>query len=134
MSRIRVEHRTAGDRRKHVRFEVVGRLVGSIEVTEQLPITNLSGGGACVESTLPLLVGAINAVRVVWHGEALEFHVRVRHRERLEGSASVPRYRLGLEFIGSSPFGAPPRPAPRDPSPEPGRGDGHFMQPKKSPF
>ena len=90
----------AGDRRRHVRFEIVGRLVGSLEVVETLPIVNLSRGGACVRSARPLPTGSTSAARLVVEDQVFDLHVRVRHAQVAEASESGGECLLGLEFIG----------------------------------
>jgi hypothetical protein len=95
--------RPAGDRRRDVRFEIVGRLAGSLEMVETLPIVNLSRRGVCVRSARPLLMKSTSAARLVLDEQVFEFHVRVRHVHVAEAGEAGNGYLLGLEFIGVAP-------------------------------
>ncbi len=95
--------RPANDRRRDLRYEIVGRLAGSLEAIETLPIVNLSRGGVCVRSARPLPVESTNAARLVVEDRTFDFHVRVRHVQEAEASEAGDRYLMGLEFVGVAP-------------------------------
>jgi len=95
--------RPANDRRRDLRYEIVGRLAGSLEAIETLPIVNLSRGGVCVRSARPLPVESTNAARLVSENHTFDFHVRVRHVSEAEDGDAGGRYVIGLEFIGVAP-------------------------------
>jgi len=91
---------SSGDRRKHARFGIVGRLWGSLEVTERLPIVNVSRGGVCVRSPRPLVEETTNAARLVLDEDVIDLHVRVRYANN-PGDAAQGPYVVGLEFVGA---------------------------------
>ncbi len=90
-----------GDRRGDLRFEIIGQLWGSVETVADLPLRNLTRGGALVESRLPLNAEAVRAVRLVQGDEASDVQVKVRHVTAQRG-ADGEHYFIGLEFIEPS--------------------------------
>ena len=92
----------ACDRRRCLRYEIVGRLPGRLEALEELPVVNLSRGGACVRSTLPLSVEATSAARLKLDGQVLDLHVKVRHLRADEAAGTARGYLVGLEFVDIS--------------------------------
>jgi hypothetical protein len=90
-----------GDRRSDLRFEIIGQLWGSVETVADLPLRNLTRGGALVESRLPLNAEAVRAVRLLKGNESSDIQVRVRHVTAQQG-ADGEHYFIGLEFIEPS--------------------------------
>jgi hypothetical protein len=68
-----------GDRRGRARFEIVGRLIGSLETRERWAIRNMGEGGALVESTVPLAPGGRVAGRLSFRGQSREVRGEARH-------------------------------------------------------
>ena len=91
--------RPLGDRRSHVRFDVVGTLYGLLETTESTRVVNISPHGALVDSTLPAALDSTQHVRFVLDDQPLVVAARVRHLGRTRGEESVPGYIIGLEFV-----------------------------------
>jgi hypothetical protein len=87
-----------GDRRGELRFEIIGQLWGSLEVTEQLPLRNVGRGGALVESRQPLSADGVHALRLVIGNQPSDVQARVRHVTPLREAAG-DRYLIGLEFV-----------------------------------
>jgi PilZ domain-containing protein len=90
--------RRIGDRRRKPRFEIVGDLFGSVDVTVGLRILNLGRGGALVDSPLALVPGSVHAVRAVGNGESHPMTIRVRH-STATAQQGHRRYLLGVEFL-----------------------------------
>jgi hypothetical protein len=86
----------AGDRRAGPRFDVVGRLPGSIVTGLSLRVLNISRGGAFVESQWPLVVGAAHQVRLECAVEQNAVAVVVRRVEFKPDRD--PPYLIALEF------------------------------------
>jgi hypothetical protein len=88
-----------GDRRSHVRFDVVGALWGLLELTESARICNVSNTGALIDSPLPAALDSTQTVRVMVEGQTVALDARVRHIRRINSEAASPRYLIGLEFM-----------------------------------
>jgi len=88
----------AGDRRAHVRFEIVGTLVGSVEVWRPLVVRDLGLRGALLETTEPLRVGTRVKGRLKVRDLSEEVEGEVRHG-RARASA-VAQY-AGIAFAGA---------------------------------
>jgi len=88
-----------GDRRSHVRFDVVGTLYGLLETTETTRVLNISPHGALVDSPLPAPLDSTQLVRFVLDDQPLVVDARVRHLGRTRGEEGTPAYTIGLEFV-----------------------------------
>ena len=88
-----------GDRRAHVRFDVVGTLYGLLETTETTRVVNISPHGALVDSPLPAALDSTQLVRFVLDDQPLVVDARVRHLGRTRGEEGIPGYLIGLEFV-----------------------------------
>jgi c-di-GMP-binding flagellar brake protein YcgR len=91
------------DRRQRVRFEIVGRLPGSITTAAPAEIQNLSRGGALIRSQWPLTVDGMHTVRLGVRDEFTTVQARVRHVRRAQASE---QYLIGLEFVDAEPRAA----------------------------
>ena len=87
------------DRRGQPRFEIVGRLRGSVASLEPLPLINLSAGGALIESPWPLAAESVHSIRLKSGAAIQEVMVRVRHVRPTWRSGEGQRYLVGLEFL-----------------------------------
>jgi hypothetical protein len=94
--------RRIGDRRGKPRFEIVGDLWGSVDVSASLTVCNLGRGGALLESSVPLAPESIHAVLVVTGDESFAARVRVHHTRPAE-QAGRRRYLIGVEFVDVTP-------------------------------
>ena len=92
-----------GDRRSHVRFDVVGALWGLLEMNEAARIRNVSTTGALIESPVPVALGSTQTIRVTVDGEPVTVDTRVRHVRRADGrnvtDISAAPFLIGVEFI-----------------------------------
>jgi PilZ domain-containing protein len=80
------------------RFEIVGRLRGSVASLDQLPLINLSAGGALIESRRPLAANSVHSIRLKSGAALQDMMVRVRHVRPI-WTAGEQRYLVGLEFL-----------------------------------
>ncbi len=88
------------DRRQRVRFEIVGRLPGSVTSDASVEVENLSRGGALVVSPWPLNVDGQLTVRLGTVDDFSTLQARVRHVRRMPGRDG---YFIGLEFTEAEP-------------------------------
>jgi hypothetical protein len=92
--------RRLGDRRGRPRFEIVGNLVGSLEILQRLEVRNLGSGGALVETSLDLPLGSRLGGRLLFRGRRREVRVEVRHVTPLSAPRGErTRYLVGLELL-----------------------------------
>jgi hypothetical protein len=94
--------RRIGDRRGKPRFEIVGDLWGSVDVSASLAIMNLGRGGALLESASPLVPESVHAVLVAAEDESHKVTLRVRHSTP-EERGGRRRYLTGVEFVDVTP-------------------------------
>ena len=98
-SHAKLEHRKLEHRRKSVRFEVVGRIAGSVASTETLHVLNLGASGALVESAVPLTPNAELRMQLVLDGHVSETTAKIRRVTETRREDGALRYRIGLEFL-----------------------------------
>jgi hypothetical protein len=84
------------DRRSSIRFEIVGRLPGSLATAQPVRLHDISPGGALVEVSFPLPVESQHAIQLGAHGHVSTLNVRVRH---VRPAIDLGRYLVGLEFL-----------------------------------
>ena len=89
-------------RRKTVRFEVLGRMAGSVASMETLHLVNLGTSGALVEIALPLPPNAEFTMQLVLDGHVSEATVKLRRVIEIRREDGALRYRIGLEFLALS--------------------------------
>lgn len=96
--------RPLGDRRSRIRLEVVGLLWGTLEVSNQARVINISRNGALIASPMPAVVESSQAVRLVLRGQEITLRTRVKHLRWVAGAGGDdPHYRIGLEFLDQPP-------------------------------
>lgn len=78
-----------------LRFEIVGRLRGSLATAESVRLVDISPGGALVEVPFPLPVDSQHPVQVVTYDHVAAFEARVRH---VRPAFEMGRFLIGLEF------------------------------------
>jgi hypothetical protein len=89
-----------GDRREHIRLEVVGALWGTLEVNRPARVVNVSGTGALIASPAPVAVDSTQTVRLTLDGREFTLEARVRHMRQAPDSTDGASYHIGLEFLG----------------------------------
>jgi hypothetical protein len=93
-----------GDRREHIRLEVVGSLWGTLDVNKRARVVNVSGTGALIASPIPAAVDSTQTVKLTLEGREFTLEARVRHmKEVANPSDDGTQYQIGLEFLGTSP-------------------------------
>jgi len=94
--------RRIGDRRGKPRFEIIGELWGSVDVSASLTVVNLGRGGALLESNVPLAPETVHAALVVTEEESHHVTLRVRHSTP-DARTAQRRYLTGVEFVDVTP-------------------------------
>ena len=92
-----------GDRRAHLRFEVLGMMSASLLSNETLRVLNLGVSGALVEGALPLPANAEYRMQLVLESHVSEATVKIRRVTEIGRESGSLRYRIGLEFLAISP-------------------------------
>jgi hypothetical protein len=95
--------RGLGDRRLKARFDIVGALTGTLDVTLSLLVKEVGRGGARVESGVQLQPGSLHWTTFSGGGVDTSVQVRVRHAQPIAGAAGEARFLVGVEFISPSP-------------------------------
>lgn len=89
-----------GDRRGRIRLEVMGSLWGTLEVSHEARVVNLSKSGALIASPVPATLDSTQRVTLVLEGHTIKVEARVRHLKRVMGAGDEgTHYQIGLEFL-----------------------------------
>jgi hypothetical protein len=88
-----------GDRRARVRFEVLGTLRGTLELTESARVVNISVQGALIESNAKVALGSLHELQLTLDGHLARVASRVCRLEQVSGPGGSPLYLVGLEFL-----------------------------------
>jgi hypothetical protein len=91
-----------GDRRAHLRFEVMGLMSASLLSNETLRVLNLGVSGALVEGALPLPPNAEYRMQLVLESHVSEATVKIRRVSEIGRDSGALRYRIGIEFLALS--------------------------------
>jgi PilZ domain-containing protein len=91
-----------GDRRSWARFEVVGALTGSLEVTAHAPIVNINRFGMLVNTPVAPPVDSRLILKLMLGKEQVTVDARVRHSRPMSADDGSG-YFVGFEFLSSSP-------------------------------
>lgn len=88
------------DRRAKARFEIVGRLPGSLAAERRVQILNVSLSGALIET--PALLQPETEINITLESERhlASLQARVRH---VRPTHFDDGYLVGLEFVGAAP-------------------------------
>ena len=85
------------DRREQPRFEIIGRLRGSVATAEPVRVLNVSTGGALVEAPWTLPLESVVTIRMRSGAAQHDARVRVRHvRPSWDDGKG---FLVGLEFV-----------------------------------
>lgn len=88
---------SVADRRAQLRFEIVGRLRGTVASHSPVQLRDISRGGALIELQWPLKVDTLHDLRLESHSQFSQIQARVRH---VRSSVPGPQgYMVGLEFV-----------------------------------
>lgn len=88
-----------GDRRAAPRLEVVGSLWASLELSEAARVLNASDTGALIASRTPVVVDAVQSLRLRLDGREVNVTARVRHIRQATAVNGDPEYLIGVEFM-----------------------------------
>ena len=100
--RVPERMKALGDRREHIRLEVVGSLWGTLDVDRRARVVNVSGTGALIASPVPAAVDSTQTVRLTLGGREFKLEARVRHMSQVAGPVEDGnQYQIGLEFLGA---------------------------------
>lgn len=85
------------DRRTRMRYEVVGVLRGTLEISQPARVRNISGDGALIETSAALVVGMLQSIQMTLDGRSSRITSRVRHVTPI-GQPPKTTYAVGVEF------------------------------------
>ena len=88
------------DRRRRVRFEIVGRLPGAVATEAPVHLEDLGLGGVLVRAAWPLTLDSTHTIRLGSSHEFSTLQARVRHVRR---AVPTDDYLIGLEFVDVEP-------------------------------
>jgi hypothetical protein len=91
--------RRIGDRRTKPRFEIVGDLWASVDVTTSMVVHNVGRSGALLECAQSLAPDSTHWVTAVTNGQPHLVQIRVRHITPVVTLANEPRFLIGVEFL-----------------------------------
>ena len=91
------------DRRHGLRFEIVGRLSGSVATVEPVTVWNICAGGALIEAPFTLALNSWHSIRLGSEATFGTLDARVCH---VAAAKSPARYLIGLEFVAPDPLTA----------------------------
>lgn len=87
------------DRRSAARYEVVGKLRGTLERSDTARVINISYVGALLETARALVVGAVQPVELTLDGPATRVSSRVRRLAAIGQPPKPVAYAIGVEFL-----------------------------------
>jgi hypothetical protein len=88
------------DRRSRERYEVLGVLRGTLELSEHVRVQNISGAGALIETSTPVTVGTTQLIQIALVGQPTRTTSRVRHVTPV-GQPPNTLYHVGVEFVSA---------------------------------
>lgn len=95
--------RKIGDRRIRPRFDIVGDLWGTLETVLQLPLRNVSRGGALIHSHVALPSQSVHRLAFNADGQDVSVPVRVSHVAPQISADGERSYLIGVEFLAAQP-------------------------------
>ena len=84
------------DRRNGLRFEIVGRLRGTVVAEPSVRLHNISRGGALVEAPWSLPPDSVHTIRLESDQQVSTVDARVCH---VRQTWDTERFLIGLEFV-----------------------------------
>ena len=91
--------RRIGDRRAHVRLEVVGVLWGTLEFMKRARVINVNDTGALIASSVPIPPDSVQTIHMTLEGHNIAVDARVCHLRSGYSSDELPEYHIGIEFL-----------------------------------
>lgn len=91
--------RRIGDRRAHVRLEVVGVLWGTLEWMKRARVINITDTGALIASPVAIAPDTIHTIQMTLEGHEIAVDARVCHLQCVTPPHRPPEYHIGVEFL-----------------------------------
>lgn len=88
-----------GDRRAHVRLEVVGILWGTLELMKRARVININDTGALIALPVPLPPETVQTVHLTLDGHDIAVDARVCHVQSAASFDQTLEYHIGIEFL-----------------------------------
>ena len=90
------------DKRDAHRVPILGELHGEVMVFQPMAITEISRGGAQIETGFPLQLDSLHEFRLTLGDRSLVIKGRVVHCSITDVDQEMIRYRAGIQFIEPS--------------------------------
>ena len=90
---------TAENRRHTGRVDILGDLQGEIMVFAPMTITQVSPGGAQLETPFPLPLGSLHELRLTLGDASVVVKGRIVHSSISDVEQEIVVYRSGVEFV-----------------------------------
>jgi hypothetical protein len=87
------------DRRTVERLPVLGTLAAEVMVHEPMFVTDISQGGATIETSFPLQLDSVHEIRLTLGARSIVLKGRVTHSRLTNVDREEVTYRSGLEFL-----------------------------------
>lgn len=88
-----------GDRRAHVRLEVVGVLWGTLEMMKRARVINVTDTGALIASPVAIPLDTVQSIQMTLEGHEIAVEARVCHTRCVSSLDRPSEYHIGLEFL-----------------------------------
>jgi hypothetical protein len=92
----------ADEHRDEDRVQILGELHGEVMVFQPMAITEISRGGAQVETRIPLQLDSLHEFRLALGDRSIIIKGRVAHCSISDVDQEIVTYRSGIEFIEPS--------------------------------
>lgn len=86
-------------RRDWERIQILGTLPGDATVTQSITVSQLSRGGALIETTFPLQLNSLHEFRLALGSLSVIVKGRVVHCAISDVESDAVSYRAGIEFV-----------------------------------
>jgi hypothetical protein len=88
--------------RRTQRIEILGELQGEVMVYEPMAITEISRGGAQIETAFALQIDSLHDFRLVLADRSIVVKARIVHAHVAEVEGHETIFRAGIEFVEPS--------------------------------
>jgi len=87
------------DKRDTERIQILGELKGEVTVFQPMAITEISRGGAQIETSFPLQLGSLHEFRLTLGDRSVVVKGRVAHCSVTDVEHELIVYTAGIEFV-----------------------------------
>lgn len=91
------------NKRADERVPILGEMPGEVMVFQPMCVTDISRGGATIETRFPLQVDSLHDLRLTLGPTSVVVKGRVAHSRITDVDRDVVRYRTGFEFVDVAP-------------------------------